>query len=146
MTPLKPMTFRERIEAIQVDVRSVKAHAEETELVPDEVQTELAVLASAVSDIAGLLEVVADLNGIGRATAAASKLPSQGGEMEFSVTAQRAADSDDARGTTVLSGSNFSDIALEAERQGYPRIIAAEQREVTPWVPVTGYEFAEATP
>lgn len=67
-------------------------------------------------------------------------------EMQFKVTAQRPADSRDPRGTIEIKGDNFSDIVREAERQGYPRIIAAVQREATPWAAVTGYEFAEATP
>jgi hypothetical protein len=45
-----------------------------------------------------------------------------------------------------FSGTNFSDVVQQARRDGYPRIIDADEREVTEWRPVTGYDFDEATP
>jgi hypothetical protein len=66
--------------------------------------------------------------------------------MEYRIRAQRAVDNvSDNRGTCDYEGPNFSDLVLQAERDGYPRIIGGHEREVSPWRPVTGYTFAEAT-
>lgn len=65
---------------------------------------------------------------------------------EYSLTAQRAEDSNDPRGTAEFTGTNFSDMVEDAREQGYPRVISANARQVTEWQPVTGYTFAKATP
>lgn len=139
-----PLTFQQRIDALKVDLRSVKTLTSEADV--DEVVTELHMVASAASDLAELVGVLADLQGSRPASEAAASLPERGGTMEFKVTAQRPADSRDPRGAMEFEGDNFSDIVQAAERAGYPRVISAVQREVTPWTNVTGYTFAEATP
>lgn len=68
------------------------------------------------------------------------------GWPEYRVTAQRAEDSNDARGTCVFEGTNFSDVVQRAKGDGYPRVIDAEERRVTAWHRVQNYPFAEATP
>lgn len=66
-------------------------------------------------------------------------------EPEYQVTCQRAADDFDARGEQTFEGGNFSNLVEVARRAGYPRVVAAQQRTVTPWEPVT-YNYAERTP
>lgn len=142
MTPTTP-TFHDRLEEIRRDLRQCGGGIDPD---PSEINDDVTTLAGAVGDLTDLVGVLADLQGSRSASEVAAKLPSHGGVMEYKITAQRPADSRDPRGTTELEGDNFSDLAAEAERQGYPRIISAVQREVTPWAAVTGYEFAEATP
>lgn len=67
----------------------------------------------------------------------------EGLRSQYRITAQRAEDNNDPRGTTVLEGENFSDLVALAESQRYPRIIAGEERRVTPWTPITNYTFAK---
>lgn len=64
---------------------------------------------------------------------------------EYRVRFQRAADDNDSRGCIDLTGTNFSDLCIEARNQGYPRIINAESREIGEWRPVD-YPYDEVTP
>lgn len=64
---------------------------------------------------------------------------------EYRMTVQRAADTNDPRGTAELTGTNFSDMVQQAQASGYARVISADERQVTEWSPVD-YPFDEATP
>ena len=80
----------------------------------------------------------------------AQNTPTKGDNMKgttiYRVRFQRPADSSqDSLGTTVLEGENFPDLVQEAARMGYPRVISGEERTVTPWTPVEGFEWDEAS-
>lgn len=142
MTPVP--TFQDRLEDIRRDLRQCGGGIDPD---PSEINDDVTTLAGAVDSLVDLVGVLADIQGNRPASEKASILPTvKGAEMQYKITAQHAPDSHDPRGTQIFEGGNFSDLVAEAERQGYTRIIAGEQREVTPWVAVTGYEFAEATP
>lgn len=68
------------------------------------------------------------------------------GMSQYRIRAQRAADSQDPKGTVTLEGHNFSYLVKEAEERGYPRIIEGEERKVTQWHAIPNYPFDEATP
>lgn len=143
MTPTTP-TFQDRLEDIRRDLSQCGGGIDPD---PSEINDDVTTLAGAVDSLVGLVGVLADLQGNRPASEKASVLPTvKGGEMRYKITAQRPADSRDPRGTQFFEGGNFSELVAKAEREGYPRIIAGEQREVTPWTPITGYDFAEATP
>lgn len=60
---------------------------------------------------------------------------------EYRITAQRAPDSQDPRGTAEFTGTNFSDMVQEAREQAYTRVVRADERQVTEWRPITGYDL-----
>lgn len=64
---------------------------------------------------------------------------------EYRIRFQRGWLDQDSRGTLDLTGTNFSDLCVEAREQGYPRVIEAESREVGEWQPVD-YPYDEETP
>lgn len=137
-------TFQDRLEDIRRDLRQCGGGIDPD---PSEINDDVTTLAGAVTSLTDLVGVLADIQGNRPASQKASILPTvKGASMQYKITAQRPADSMDPQGTQHFEGLNFSEVVAEAEQQGYPRIIAGEQREVTPWTAITGYDFAEATP
>lgn len=61
---------------------------------------------------------------------------------EYEIIAQSASD----RGTRTYTGDDLMECVNQAHAEGYPQIVAARERTVSPWAMSVGVKLAERTP